>query len=189
MRTKTSSGLTYLAAFAIGILLLIFSNQTDLFRMMVIIIGIILIVPSLFAIVYSWVPAKDEDGRAIPKPWYISGLGILGLVFGILLLCFPSFFAAYIIYTLGIVLILCGMFQIFHILQVSALLPISKSFYIMPAITLVCGIVVIILGPKILAHIASLLTGCFLVGYAINGFIELINEHKRAKGEEKKLIS
>ena len=189
MKSKTSSCLTYLAALAIGVLLLIFAKQTDLFRIMVIIIGILFVVPSAIAIIYSWIPAKDAEGRKTPKPWYLGALGIVGLTFGILLLCMPTFFAAYIVYTLGIVLILCGLFQIIHISQVSAIVKINKTFYLMPWITLICGIVIIIVGPKIVSDVVSILTGAFLVGYAVNGIVELVNEHKKAKAMDKALTS
>lgn len=181
MKSKSTCILTYLATLAIGILLLIFTGRADLFKTIVIITGILFIIPSLIAIIYSWIPAKNVMGQKTSRPWYISLAGIAGLVFGILLLCLPSFFAGYIIYTLGIVLILAGLTQIIYFAASAAVFGVSKLYHLVPWITIACGIAVIILGPKYISDIVTIITGIFLICYAINGFTELLSEAKKTR--------
>lgn len=181
MKSRTTCILTYLAALAIGVLLLIFTGHNDLFKTIVIIIGALVILPSVIAIVYSWIPARNAAGLKVPRPWYISFAGIAGLIFGVLLLCIPSFFASYIVYTLGFVLIISGLMQIIYLSATASLFGISKLYYIVPWVTFACGIFVIILGPKYINDIVTVITGIFLVCYSINGFTELMSESKKTR--------
>ncbi len=173
---------TYLCALVIGVLLLVFTGQTDLFKWMVVAIAILVLLPSVWAIIDGVIPSKDETGnRTVSKPWYLVISGVAGVIVGVILLCMPSFFAAYIVYTLGVILILCGIAQIVYMSIAASMVGTKGWFYVMPWLTLICGIVVIFLGPRGIENIVTTLTGIFLVVYSINGFIQMGDTSKRRK--------
>ena len=165
--------LTYLSALIVGILLIIFTGRTDLFRWIVIAAGILIIIPSAAAVINGIIPARDSNGMKIPKPGYIVLMGVAGIICGVILICIPGFFAAYIVYTLGVILILCGLAQIVYMSVTGSIVGTNKGFYIMPWLTFIAGIVVIFIGPRGLENIISLLAGIFLTVYAINGFLQM----------------
>lgn len=179
---KKSPGiLTYLFALVIGVLLLCFTGKTNLFESIVIIIGILFMIPSVWLIVTSFITRRDPDGQRINKPWYVGTAGCFGLIFGILLVCMPGFFSAYIIYTLGVVMILCGLAQIVFFSQVSSAVGSSRWFYLMPWITFVAGIVVLLFGPRLVENVATIVTGCVLIVYAVNGFVGMGSQSRRGR--------
>ena len=165
---------TYLCALVIGVLLLVFTGQVGLFRWIVIAIGVLLVCSSVWAVVDGLIPAKDIQGhRSVPKPWYIVAMGVAGMVFGVILLCMPGFFAGYIVYTLGIILILCGLAQIVFMSVAASVVGTNRWFYVMPWLTFIAGIVILFLGPEGIENIVTVLTGIFLIVYAVNGFMQM----------------
>lgn len=165
---------TYLCALIIGVLLLVFTGQTELFKWIVIAIGVLLIIPSVGSVIDGLVPAKDVQGhRSVPKPWYLVAMGVAGIVFGVILICMPGFFAGYIVYTLGIILILCGLAQIVFMSVAASVVGTNKWFYVMPWLTFIAGIVVLFLGPSGIENIVTVLTGIFLIVYSVNGFMQM----------------
>lgn len=205
MKTKPYL-LTYLSTLIAGILLLVFTGQTDIFRWIVIIIGILLAVPSLWLIISSSMgrrgiakPKAADIGQDVEqdveqaasrgRSIFVTICGICGLVFGVILLCMSNFFAHYIVYTLGVLLIICGLAQIVYMAAISALMGINRWFYLMPWLTLIAGVVVIFLGPNGVGSIITWLAGVLLVAYSFNGFVQMAvsGRQKRLKRKSESL--
>lgn len=196
MKTKPYF-LTYLSALIVGVLLLVFTGKADIFRWMVIIIGILFLLPSLWVIISGATGSKkngvrteyatdatggNNDTRRSHNV-FLTVIGVCGLVFGVILLSMSGFFAQYIVYTLGVVLILCGLAQIVYMAAVSALAGVNRWFYLMPWLTLIAGIVVIFLGPDGVGNIITWLAGVFLVAYAVNGMVQMaVNRRQKRIG-------
>lgn len=196
MKTKPYF-LTYLSALIVGVLLLVFTGKADIFRWMVIIIGILFLLPSLWVIISGATGSKkngvrtedttdvtggNNDARRSHNV-FLTVIGVCGLVFGVILLSMSGFFAQYIVYTLGVVLILCGLAQIVYMAVVSALAGVNRWFYLMPWLTLIAGIVVIFLGPDGVGNIITWLAGVFLVAYAVNGMVQMaVNRRQKRIG-------
>ncbi len=176
--------LTYIFALLTGVLLLVFTGHTDLFRWMVIVVGILLVLPSLVLVIDGLVPRKNPDGTKIQKPWYIVMLGVAGIVVGVVLLCLPAFFAAYIVYTLGVLLILFGLVQIVYTSVASSLVGTNRWFYLPPWLTLIAGIVVVCLGPRIVENAITIITGIFLIVYSVNGLMQMNDNRRRIHRRE-----
>lgn len=170
--------LTYLSALIIGILLLVFHSDSTLFEGIVITIGILFIVPSAAVLVSAFIPRKDASGQALPRPWLEIVCGGLGFVLGLWMLCDPSFFISFTVYTLGAILILLGLAGVIYLILASRPYNANPWWYIMPALTLCAGVIVIVCGPDSVASFSVILTGVTLIGYAVNGLASLGREHK-----------
>ena len=109
MKTKPYF-LTYLSALIVGVLLLVFTGKADIFRWMVIIIGILFLLPSLWVIISGATGSKkngvrteyatdatggNNDARRSHNV-FLTVIGVCGLVFGVILLSMSGFFAQYI---------------------------------------------------------------------------------------------
>lgn len=182
---------TYILGLVIGVLLCIFNNKQNIFTLMVIIIGALIILPSIVGIGKGFAGKKDVDGSRKSFPWYLAAVCVIGLVAGILLISFASFFAGYIVYTLGVLLVIAGIVQIMCLVAESHDVGgLKKLWYGMPWITVAVGIIIVCLGPDKIADFVTLLTGIILVLYGLNGLFSVLAHHnakKRAVREEARI--
>lgn len=173
---------TYIVGLVIGALLCIFYNRTNIFTLMVIIIGAIIILPSVIGIGKGFAGKKESDGSRKNLPWYTAVACIIGLVVGILLISFASFFAGYIVYTLGILLVIAGIVQIMCLVAESHDVGgLKVGWYGMPWLTVAAGVVIVCLGPEKIANFVTILTGIVLVLYGLNGLLSVWAHHRAKK--------
>lgn len=172
---------SYLSALVIGILLLIFHDNEDLYQGVVIAMGILICIPSLIMLISAIFPAKREDGTPGTRSWYGIIAACAGLVFGIWMLCMPSFFIDASIYTLGIVLILAGIAGILFVIFAAKPASVQFAWLIVPLLVVTAGFIVVFLGPDKMAHAAGLVSGIALIVYAVNGFASVAREGKIAQ--------
>lgn len=172
---------TYVFTLIIGILLLVFTGRTNLFNIIVVIIGVLFILPSVTVLFMGFSGRRAADGSRASRPWYVALTAIGGLVFGVLLVVMPGFFVRYLIYTLAVILILEGIAQITNIsalgIDVGGL---PNSWYIMPWLTVAGGVAMIIIGPERLANAATVVTGVLMVLYSVNGLMSA-GAHRSAR--------
>lgn len=172
---------TYLGALVIGIVLLVFYSQSIVLEGIVIAIGLLVAIPSLIMLIRFIIPRKTPEGEKIPVPWYGILVSIAGLAFGIWLSVDPSFFVNITVYTLAAVLILSGISGWIFVAQNSKPYNPCGWWYTVPALTIIGGIILCILGGAAIGKIANLVTGILLVVYAVNGFASYGREAKIAK--------
>lgn len=183
--------ITYLSALAIGILLLIYHQQSALYETIVIAIGALIAVPSLILLLTLLLrksPQSLESAAAKTVKVTSEVAALAGIGFGVWMMCSPQFFITAIIYTLGAILILVGIAQITYIYGAARPLMPAFGWFIVPLLTLIAGIIIIILGPEKVSSYAGLITGIVLVVYAANGFASAGRE-ARIRDEAKLIVS
>ncbi len=166
----SSSVYTYLSALIIGVLLTIFSNQTDLYHWLVIVIGILFLVPSAILMLTTMFAKKDAEGKSVAKPWYIAAIALAGMLFGIWMLVMPGYFIGGAVYTFGVILVLVGIAATVFTATANVRVKMKKLWYLVPWVCIIVGFVIIFMGPARIGHYVNLLTGILLIVYAINGF-------------------
>ncbi len=182
MKTNRNYLWTYAVTLVIGVLLLVFTGRTNLFEIIVIIIGALFILPSLVLLFVGLQGRKDAEGRRQSLPWYMGVTAVGGLIFGILLVCMPGFFASYLIYTMSILLILVGVGQIVNLsAESNDVGGMSGVWYIMPWLTIAGGVAMIIIGPERIADAVTIITGVLMVLYSLNGFLGAGAHHSAKK--------
>lgn len=182
MKSKTLIW-TYLFSLAAGVLLIVFSGNGSIFRSIVIALGVLFLVPSIVALVMSCLPAKDDSGARELK-WYLIFTSALGVAFGIMLLAIPSFFVQWIVYTLAAILIFCGIAGIIF-MRAGDLPGADGWLYTLPVLTLVCGLVIIFVGPGATERVIALVAGIFLTVYSLNGLCAFFRRRSLGKRVEK----
>ena len=164
--------LSYVLTLIVGVLLLVYYEQANIFRTMVVVIGACLLIPSIVALYMGFSGKKDADGVRHSRPWYVGSSAIAGLIGGVLLVAMPDFFVQYLIYTLGVVLVVFGIIQILNLSAEGRELGGNPGgWYIIPWATVVAGIVILIMGPQRIANAATILTGIVLTVYSVNGLL------------------
>ena len=167
MKTLASSLLRALCAIAVGALLVKSREQTV--EWITIAIGVLFFVSGVFSCATYFVArgkkhdieVYDADGRKLTgtRPLFpIVGLG--SLILGIVLTIMPTAFVSYLMY-LAAILILGAVSQFVNLIAASRLAHIGVYFWVMPALTLLVGVIALI-SP---ASIAS--APLFVIGWAM----------------------
>lgn len=170
--------LTYIASLVIGIILLVFHAEAALLKGIIITIGVLVALPSAAMLIRTFIPRKMEDGEKITPPWYGTVAAIAGVAFGVWMLCAPSFFINFTVYTLSIVVILAGIYGIVYIVQISRPYRPKIGWYMVPALLIAAGIIMIIFGANLIGSAANIIAGILLIIYGVNGFGAMGREAK-----------
>ena len=160
------------SAIAIGLLLMVWPEAAIIY--LVIAIGAMFFLPSLFSLVGYFM-----KGRQLGMYFPIISLG--SLLFGLWLMVSPAFFVGILMYVLGVVLVFAGFTQIAGLLNARSHAVVGFGYYVMPVLILLAGIVVLV-NPFAVATIPFVILG---VSSAVYGITELINIYKFRKKEEK----
>lgn len=178
---KSASLIAYVAALVIGIILLALHEQVNLLRGVVNAIGILITIPSAFMLISCFIGKKDEYGNRSFPAWYSVIVAIAGLVLGIWMLCMPDTFEIWMVYTLGVVLILVGAAQVMFIYSASQPYGANPWWYCVPILVLAGGFIICFIGPKGVNTWAAITTGILLIVYSANGLASIGRECKVEK--------
>lgn len=137
---------------------------------LVIAIGICFIIPGIFSLLNYFTREKVEGE---PSPMFpIDGAG--SILFGAWLVVMPEFFVNILMYILGALLVIAGIQQIAMLVSARKWSIVPLGFYIMPALILLTGIMIIAY-PFGAAANTFIIFGVASIFY---GVIELINWYK-----------
>lgn len=178
---KSTGMITYISALVIGIILLALHEQVDLLKGVVIAMGVLITVPSAIMFISCFIGKKDEYGNRNFPAWYTVIVSVAGLVLGIWMLCKPGWFENWMVYTLGVILILVGAAQIVNIFNASRPFGANPLWYCVPVLAIAGGFIIIFLGPSGTNVWAAITTGIILIVYAANGLSALGRECKVEK--------
>ncbi len=165
------------ATIAIGILII--AMREVFMPFLVQCIGILFVLPALFAIV-AFVYGFFKQNVKSPA-WMLGLSGIGSMAFGIWLILRPDFFIGFFMYVLGGLLLLLGIYQICAFALARRKMPLSIYMMFVP-ILLVCVGLIVLIKPFGVASLPFFLLGVTIV---IGGLSDIINniiiKQKRAK--------
>lgn len=180
MKTKTNVW-SCIFALAAGVLLLIFNDRNTLFSTIVQIIGVMMTIPSAIGVISS-ISSTLKPGNRKQTGWATAAGSALGLIFGVCLISMPRVFASAIIYTLAGIMIVAAVIGIAALVSSRLSGPSGVIFYIVPALMIITGVAVIIIGqPHLIDRTAALITGIGLIVYSLNGFVAMIGDNRIGK--------
>ena len=162
-----------ICAVLMGLLLVTWPEAAIVY--LVIAIGAVFFVPSLFSLVGYFTKGRQE-GAMFP----IVSIG--SLLFGLWLMVSPAFFVGILMYVLGVVLVFAGISQIIQLVNARGWTLVAPGYYIMPVLILLAGLVVL-LNPFAAAAIPFIILGVSSIVY---GITDIINQLRFRKKEEKK---
>ncbi|MBP3535732.1 MAG: DUF308 domain-containing protein [Muribaculaceae bacterium] len=156
-------------ALIVGIVMVFFSDLA--LETVVLVIGILFIATGVFNLIIE-MNRKDEKGRKRISPIGVlatAGTGILG----ILMVCTPHTMINLIIYLFAAAFILLGVYQICSLAFFYRPVTFPFWFFILPALLVITGVVICIIGPSAVAQTMTLITGIALIVDAIASFIDI----------------
>lgn len=140
---------------------------------LVITIGILFILPGIFSLLSYF--TRDKSEEMPPASFPIEAAG--SILFGAWLVIMPTFFVNILMYILGALLVLAGIFQIIHLFKARKWSLVPWGFYILPIVILITGIVILFY-PFATVATTFMIFGAALIIY---GFTELINTYRFRK--------
>ena len=173
MKALNYSVIRGICAVLMGLLLVTWPEAAIVY--LVIAIGAVFFVPSLFSLVGYFTTGRQE-GAMFP----IVSIG--SLLFGLWLMVSPAFFVGILMYVLGVVLVFAGISQIIQLVNARGWTLVAPGYYIMPVLILLAGLVVL-LNPFAAAAIPFIILGVSSIVY---GITDIINQLRFRKKEEKK---
>jgi hypothetical protein len=196
---KATYFIVYAATLAIGVLLLIFSQEPLTrpepltLRSIVIAAGIVYIAIGVINFLFSLRKKETPYGTVKTRPWYLTAMSIAAVFWGILMLAMSTPMTTTLAVTLGVSLIIAAFAQAMWIAGATHTSGVSGWWYVVPVCVLGAGIIDITLvndyarlGQS--SSTACVLSGILLLCYSVNGFISLRNLiHRREKAIEKAL--
>lgn len=116
--------------------------------------------------------------------------GLVDIVFGLVLVLFPTFFASIIMFLFGLLLLLFGLGELISLFQSRKVTDIPVTFFIAPIITTACGLI-IFFNPFSTMEWLFIFFGIVLIFYSITQFVSTYSVRSKIhaiKKEEAKII-
>lgn len=161
-----------LCSLIVGILLVAMPGVAAIY--LVITIGLLFLLPGLVGIVSYFVALHrgETTGRSL---FPIVAVG--SILFGLWLIIMPAFLIEVIMYILGILLVLAGLYQLSTFVSMRTYTPVAFGWYIIPVLVFVAGLV-ILFNPFQAAEIPFILLGCAFIVYSVTDIIRLFKCRK-----------
>lgn len=171
-------------ALIMGIVLIIWPDTAV--RTIVIVIGTVIMLLGALSMIFSKEP-NDGQSRSL-----LSINGIVSLIFGLVLILFPTFFVGIIMFLFGAILLIVGVSGIAGLISAKRTAQVPWSLFIGPLVTTGCG-VVMFFNPFSTIEWVFIFFGISLLLYAISELFSTVKIGKiyrdmAAKGESEKLI-
>ena len=138
--------------FVAGLILILMHSQARIFETIIIIIGVMFIVPGCLSLV-ALLSRKDF----------------------IALVAVPSFFVGVLSYTFAVLIIAGALVKFWMLFSVGRAVKFPLWLYAVPALMLVCGIVILLTDVRTIESTLVLITGISFVAYSVNSLLEYIS--------------
>lgn len=180
MKKLNYSFLRAMVALAVGLILVVFPSEAG--NYIVIAIGLLFFVPSIVSIVHYFIQ-KEKWQYHFP----LESIG--ALLFGTTLMIEPGFFANFLTFLLGFILVMCGIQQLASLIAARHWIPVPTVYFIMPMVVLLAGLFAVF-NPLQVRSYAFIVIGITSICYAVFEIISWVKftRHRPLLKENNKVI-
>ncbi len=171
MKSLNYSVIRMLFALVIGLVLVLWPDAATDY--IVITIGVAFLIPGVISLLGHFT-AKPVEGKSHRFP--VEGVG--STLFGLWLIITPDFFADLLMFLLGFILIMGGVYQLASLAAVRRWAPVPAGFYLLPSLILIAGIVALF-NPTGVRNTALIIIGISSLVYALTELINWIRFTRR----------
>ncbi|MBO7417576.1 MAG: DUF308 domain-containing protein [Bacteroidaceae bacterium] len=165
MKTINYAFVRAICALIAGLVLVLFPNEAG--NYFVITVGALFMLPSLFGLISYYAHRKEY-----PAFFPVDSVG--GVLFGLLLMLMPGFFANFLTFVLGFFLFIGGIQQLSMLIAARHWSTVPVGYFIVPSLILLAGIYALV-NPNGSRNTAFIIIGIACIIYAL---FELINWFK-----------
>lgn len=179
---KSNNWFTIAVVFVVGVLLIIWHSRVDILSWVVTLVGIMLIIPSLYNFIRQLSARKaGRESRGGESAGLVTSIGCMAL--GIWMVITPGFFVGVIAYVFAALLILYGIYHILVLAVWSRPFVMPGWFYIIPVLMIIAGVALLCTSVRTLNNVVVLVTGIALVASALNSILEYVGTHPGERRE------
>lgn len=179
-----------LIAAVVGVLFIVWHGENSLFDWIVRLIGFSLIVPGIYVFVSSLSELKDaqrhlkesvtHDEEAMMQFGFghraaiysMMVVSVATIAVGLWMVIAPTMFVALLAYLFAVLLVVFGIYQLVAIAYFYRDAHFGWYFYVVPAVFLVAGVIILFSSPDTIRNTVALLTGIFLIAAAVNALAQ-----------------
>lgn len=183
MEKKSIKGVipTNILIFIIGLILVIVHNFDNLMDFMIVIVGIIFLIPSMYSLLATLFSKKPSTYCKLTSSLITS----LGAIFmGAFMMINPEVFKGILAYIFIALMIVGGVFHLFYLLKDIREVKYPIWFFALPIMMIVAGLVSMFTSLLENESAIVLITGIVFIAFALNSFIELWTLRTIAKTKE-----
>ena len=168
-KNKFSGFIRAALAIAIGIVMIV--SRANALELAVQIIAAFLIATG---VVTFFIGLKSSQGG---EKNLLSVNAVVDVLLGVLLFCFPSFVVNILVYIIGFVLLLFGLFQIIALLSALKTYKVGLWSFIMPIVVVAAG-AFLIARPSFIGETIGIVAGASLIIYGVSEFVSTFKMHQ-----------
>ncbi|MDE7411054.1 MAG: DUF308 domain-containing protein [Paramuribaculum sp.] len=176
--TRTISWVTIVLTAIVGIFFICFFREVNLFSWLVRALGVMLIIPGGVLLFQALSASSVNASATVGGHTHVSSgkagrysivlVSVVAIVMGICMLANPGFFVAILAYVFAAALIVYGVYQVVTVAYYSGGARMPWFYYIVPALTVIIGVIIIFTPVHTMNSIVTLLTGILLLSAAVN---------------------
>ena len=165
---RTSAVLRGAVALVLGLILAVWPDFVS--KSIIYILGGCLILSGIVAAIVSYRQFRREKGTGRSAS-YISFMGGGNLVFGLLLILFPTFFLDVLMYLLAALVLVFAVVQLLSVYYTSKVAKVNPLLYVVPALLIICSLVVFF-DPFESLNAIMIFCGIVIMVYAVSELAE-----------------
>lgn len=164
-------------AAVLGLILVLFPESAG--NILVISLGVVFLVPSLLGLLAYWT-------RQVPGRFPLEAVG--SLLFGLWLVVMPGFFADFLTFVLGFILLMGGVQQVASLMAARGWMPVPPGYFVVPVLILLAGLLALF-NPTGVRSTAFLIIGIASLVYACSELLNWLKFTRRRPQAEQPLPS
>lgn len=182
---KANNWLNITLMLVAGILMIVWHSRIDILQWIVVAVGIVLIVPSIYSFIAALTRKRSarlaheesESSEIVRHEGLSAGnsslwTAVAAAALGIWMLCDPSFFVGLLAYVFGAILVLYGIYHIVVISYMSRPVRMPWWFYLIPVLMILAGLTLMFTTVRTLNNVIVLITGISFVASSVNSILE-----------------
>ncbi|MDE7026031.1 MAG: DUF308 domain-containing protein [Paramuribaculum sp.] len=181
------SWLSILVTAIVGVLLIVFHNRGEILSWVVVLFGVCLVLPAMYNLFAAFRMSRQlrlaqHSGYAVRRmPTGSMMAAVLAnvacIALGVWMLVSPGFFAGFIVYLFGSLLLFYGIYELVWAIWMSKPFRVPFYYYFVPALMMAGGIVILFTSVRTMNNVMMLVTGIMLVASSVNSAMELVSMH------------
>lgn len=180
MNTK-SNIVTNILILIVGVVFIFMQSRQDVLHAIVLILGILFIAASVINLLMLFMGKTHPSGSS----GRIAGVLASGaaLALGIWMVVSPGDIINVIVYAFAVLLILGGLYHIYVLAYGYRPLRFPGWLYIFPALLVIAGVTMLVIGGPQMQNYIVLITGIAMVVFAVCSFLEYAGQQSFTRGE------
>lgn len=158
---------------AVGIAFICLFNQADIIRWILVLVGVAILVPAVFNIIWILVRRNRKDGSREVNDDSSLTVSVISGVLGLWIVCMPDFFEKFMVFLFAAILAYLAISDVVLMVRAARPARLPFWFYIVPFLMLAAAVVLVFTPVRTINSTVVLITGIAMTASGLNRLIEV----------------